>query len=65
MAITESTKDKIRAAIEADPTRWKTSGGNENGPRETTIDGHEISIGWDPLDKTWAAFDEQGAEIQI
>ena len=63
--ITEGAKQKIRDAIKADPHRWRTSGGNENGPRTTEIDGQEISIGWDPLDRTWAAWDNQGNEIQI
>ena len=58
--ITESTKAKIRAAIKADPTRGKTSGGNENGPREIQIDGHEIAIAWDPIDQTWAAWEQIG-----
>ena len=54
--ITEATKAKIRQAIEADPERWRTVNGNKNGPREITIDGHELAIAWDPLDRNTAVY---------
>jgi hypothetical protein len=54
--ITEATRAKIRTAIEADPERWRTPNGNKNGPREITIDGHELAIAWDPLDHTTAVY---------
>jgi hypothetical protein len=60
----ESTKAKIRAAIAADPTRWTTEGGNANGPRQITIDGHEITIGWDPLDQAWAIWEQTSGEAK-
>lgn len=56
--ITAETRAKIETAIKNDPTRWQTSGGNANGPRETTIDGHELVIGWDPIDQVYAIFEQ-------
>jgi hypothetical protein len=63
--ITESTQAKIRAAIEADPTRWRTNGGNENGTRETTIDGHDLVIGWDPLDEAYAVYEQTAGSCDL
>ncbi len=62
--ITAATKAKIEAAHAADPSRWETNGGNENGPREIKIDGHEICMGTDPDSGAtyWYAWDKDGRQ---
>lgn len=49
---------QIRARIEADPARWQTNGGNRNGTRDLTTEGHEILIAWDPIDQAWTAWEQ-------
>jgi len=63
--ITETTRARIEAAIEADPTRWRTEGGNQNGPRDIVIDGHDLTIGWSQLDKAYMVFEQMGGGYDL